>query len=146
MEICPYCGSQDENHWFGCQFQFPFNSWSNQSLLSHPRMEELRQYFAAFAPAIPNWFVPVIEKARPIRPSVEELPIDLREDARFILCESIELIEDPHPDLIAFDKAMHDAIRAGDEWDLLYEMEKFFQWRWYYADKMLKQRSSKNAA
>jgi hypothetical protein len=110
--------------------------------MAHVKNGTLRDYFASRAPEVPDWFEPVFKETKPVRPSVSSLPEDLQKLARdwirdpcFDLCDA-----NPCAELAQFQKDYEAAVRDEYRWDLMCEVERFFQWRWYYADKMIKQR------
>lgn len=107
----------------------------------------LRDYFAAHAPAVPDWFEPTMPEA-PKHPALESadawgLTDDQRELAR-------QWRLDPHWDADETDSALLPFCEAfRDYWDASagFQDEKtrqrLAQWPWFYADMVLANREVK---
>jgi hypothetical protein len=98
----------------------------------------LRDYAAIRAPAeIPEWFQIKLEMPRPETPSSNELTRDQREE-----WDEIGAYEASDPKIIDFDRRYKEARHAQGKWDTDLAISRYFAWRYYYADMMLKARQS----
>lgn len=112
----------------------------------------LRAYFAAHAPAVPSWFafeatVPEVPSASDLlkqEPIVAGLTQMERENLRDWLRGDLPYINrllEQHPELVALVKKLQlqlGAARAAREEAITRnEADRWFAWRWHYADRML---------
>ena len=77
----------------------------------------LRDYFIAHTPKVPEWFKPVMSKDKPK-----------------------QIFDETN----GFNYTVPKNQKEIDEYDLEYKKLKFFQWRTYYADAMIKERGINN--
>lgn len=106
----------------------------------------LRDYFATKAPAdIPSWFKYEPPTELPSIPDFRnELPRELHSE-----WEGLGDWLDDHevdPAVLAFRDRHESALEARDQWLRARETGRYFAWRWYYADAMLRARESAPAA
>jgi hypothetical protein len=109
---------------------------------------DLRDYFAAHAPAAPDWFQPTIPQ-RPERPACKTIisnlpPDDPRKQAWCFISEGNDVpneLRATHPDAVIQAASWNDEvdawIDATNEWELSRNMATIVQWRFAYADAML---------
>lgn len=105
----------------------------------------MRDYFSARAPMpIPDWFKYVPHTPRPTEPTKVGFTMPQIEKINSILnvaneFSEVEITGDPEIDgyIARKFKAKNDMRNWHDEQRSM----KFFAWRWYYADKMLLERS-----
>ena len=97
----------------------------------------IRQLFSKDAPDdIPYWFVSVHEDA----PKFPEIPADLEESKQNQISGWLhDPIGDLPKDLMFFQELFSEYHKAKYEWDLKTTEERYFQWRTYYADKLIEQ-------
>jgi hypothetical protein len=96
----------------------------------------LRAYFAAHAPEVPHWFehvAPAMGFKQP--PTIEDLPEELKDAARDFLDSEEEQAPAGLEDWFEARKAGY-AARA--KWQSENHMARLTQWRWAYADAMMK--------
>jgi hypothetical protein len=113
-----------------------FNHGSGQMELQYPGISK-REYFAARAPKIPDWFTYTPTGELPILPSWQDLPEgEHKEIIREWQCDPIY---DLPEELMWFQKKLEAAVKERDDWHNEQYAERFFQWRVFYADRMLQQ-------
>lgn len=97
----------------------------------------LRQWYAAHAPAVPEWFRCEFDE---LVPKVPPVPIhwtaELRSDFALLREGGIEAAG-AHEDVREFWKLYEPARARLDAWRNRMREKKFFKWRWHYADMML---------
>lgn len=96
-----------------------------------------REYFAAHAPAVPDWFKHQSSTSVPKVPDPEQElhPLDKSHLKQWI--EGHMAIEHLSPELRAFLVRYQPAKAVFDEWRRQSRCEKFFKWRYFYADMMI---------
>jgi hypothetical protein len=101
----------------------------------HPGMS-LRQYYAAHAPAVPDWFK-YNHDERPPSPHLSELTFD--QAVQFKMWMSLRPPKEPlDPAVKDFIERKKSSKEELDEWRDRMREAKFFAWRWHYADMMMK--------
>lgn len=111
----------------------------------------LRDYFAAHAPnEIPNWF----HGERDPAPDVPDVKVpdefanefsDWRRGPVFDLTDSMQLKYGKEAADIAevYESAWQDFWEKYDSWKHVAKLQRYFQWRWHYADMMISTREVK---
>lgn len=109
----------------------------------HQEGATLRDYFAAKAPKnIPFWFKCNFA-SEPQYPCLEELPEELRSEAQDWLSDPIFDFSFEHGIKLVEFQARHEMARIAHEaWETECRKIRYFSWRYYYADAMLKARES----
>lgn len=98
----------------------------------------LRQRYAEKAPPVPDWYEPARLTPKPAVPTMLELNIQGHERVQFDGLRNGSLAENA-ADLQVLG-AYRECLKAEErraEWELQGLAERFFSWRWYYADQML---------
>lgn len=96
-----------------------------------------RDYFAARAPAAPDWFSFEAGSNPPKYPSVEELSPALQDQAKLVIGCKMKP-RDAEPEVQEFMRRYRPAKAEYDAWRRAQQEAKFFAWRFYYADQMIK--------
>jgi hypothetical protein len=120
------------------------------TLLLSP-LASLRDHFAAHAPEVPPWFrwanLPVglsITDALRLQPGYLSLSMQDIETLRLSDNDGVLELDDLpthlHAIAAAANKASRESWEARSAAEKVREPERFFAWRWYYADQMLKHR------
>lgn len=98
----------------------------------------LRDYFAARAPMpIPEWYRWMATTPRPHAPAVDHLSTEERADASLMLSKDAPAVMKTTPRVTDYVVAM----RAANAWRDEQRRQKFFAWRYYYADMMIAERA-----
>jgi hypothetical protein len=121
----------------GDQPAFPLFAYVDKEDHSFQEGMSKREYFAAMAPAeIPDWFVHSCSSKKPNLPLVNEL---VDEEHRQ---EVIEWQRDPCYDLPEelrwFQEKVEKASKAIMEWEKENTTQRYFQWRCFYAEQLIK--------
>jgi glycine/D-amino acid oxidase-like deaminating enzyme len=99
---------------------------------------EKKTYFAANAPTeIPRWFEPILEP-KPTAPKAwDQMKWENEEDKGWVRDWHRDPIFDLPEHLSWYQKQWdaHNEVRR--DWEKKYEQQRFFQWRWFYAEQML---------
>lgn len=98
---------------------------------------DMRQYYAAHAPAVPDWFRLEREGSMPaVRPTPDSFSDDER--AQLVLLYNGTLRKDAASvEVVDFWMAQSQEKFALDAWRNKMREKKFFAWRWHYADMMI---------
>lgn len=97
-------------------------------------LTELRDYYIAHAPPVPEWFEPVA----PPKPKWRDNPEALALKSRKLKPE--EMSADQRALLAAERAAIEEYSRSNTEWQLQVKRERLLQWPLYWADQMMKRR------
>jgi len=98
---------------------------------------DARRYYAAHAPAMPDWFVQKHSDDKPTLPDGSDLQASDREQ----FGNMVKGILDPQDaSLLALAefRAYARAQAALRKWERISQQDTYFAWRWFYADQMLK--------
>lgn len=101
-------------------------------------------YYAANAPAVPDWFTPSNLPTNSIPPTPDEttLPSEVRA-AAVAYRDSSTVPVGPSPQLMVFMALVDTWNAAKAAYAIANTQDKFFQWRWFYARQMV-ERERKN--
>lgn len=102
----------------------------------------LRDYFAAKAPTVPDWFKHEATKPRPVLPDVPAHFTAKERDELSQMSENlVNIIGSKSLAVESFWDHLGDVKREIDAWRNEQRELKFFKWSWYYADMMLAERA-----
>jgi hypothetical protein len=100
----------------------------------------LRQWYATHAPAAPDWFKYQSAEAAPVFPETRVVPDhwDMAKRTQLDDLKATGFTFAPDPEVTDFFQKCAKAKAAVDEWRNRQREAKFFAWRFYYADMMIK--------
>lgn len=97
----------------------------------------MRQWYAAHAPAVPEWFRLKNDSDWPKVPAVPK-EWDAAELAEFTMLKAGTLeLGAVSDDVLVFWRRYEPARARLEAWRDKMRQKKFFAWRWYYADQMI---------
>lgn len=118
------------------QIDYPSNS-----VMQYYAGMTLRDYFAARAPQpAPDWFKHEPSSKRPVAPDAALLTDAQREQLAGL--GDYYDFTDVDAEVVAFAEARDAAAEALEAWRNEQRRIKFFAWRWFYADMMIKTREA----
>lgn len=100
-----------------------------------------RDLFAAQAPAAPDWFEPDF----PPKPALFNVWDEINtEELRKQWEGYMDWLdaEDVDPIIVEMYDKVDESRKVIEKWKKEKEIERFFQWRWFYADQMMERRDS----
>ncbi len=109
----------------------------------------LRDYFAAHAPPVADWFEHIKPPARyPAKPSADALPEGFREEAKSWLSDPCWDLDEsakekgvPLEPVLAFMEAAREHYDGKEDWSEANRFGRMTQWAYVYADAMLAARA-----
>jgi len=103
--------------------------------IARPAVFGTREYFAAHAPAMPEWFKQQSEEPAPVVPSTCVLTVDQRHEYYKVKAEEHQ--GEISAAVLAFINTEWTAKKVAAEWAMVQRAKSFFAWRRYYADMMI---------
>jgi hypothetical protein len=97
----------------------------------------LKQYYAAHAPAMPEWFVEKYREGRPELPDGKSLVLGDREQFAGMVKGTLEPIN-ASLEAVALYREHQKAQAEQRRWDRDCHQKAFYEWRWFHADQMAK--------
>jgi hypothetical protein len=96
----------------------------------------LKQYYAAHAPAMPDWFVEKCKEDEPKLPTYDHLSPGDREQFKSLVAGTLDRM-DASLEAQALFKQYQAAQGELRRWAREQHQDAFFAWRWFYAEQMM---------